>query len=107
MRGVRGRWSLTLSTFLCGFYVVLLTIGWEIERLWHMSGKIQPDASHFFSGSAVRDAWHKRVLGQWNALYARCLKRGATMAYQSPVLVASSDPIIRDSRVQSRRTSLR
>lgn len=98
--------ALTLSIFLCAFYVVLLTIRWGIERLWRTSGEIQQDGSHFFSRSAVREA-RQAVVGQWNALYERCLNRGASMVYRSPILVASSYPLIRDSHVQSRRPSLR
>jgi hypothetical protein len=92
---------------LFGLGVVLLTIEWKFESLVRTSGDIQPDGSHFLSRSAVRDAWHKGVVGQWNALYARCLKWGASMAYRSPVLVTNSDPTIRDSRVESRRPYLR
>jgi len=97
----------TLSTLPFGLCILLLTIKWGIKRLRRTSGEIQQDASHTFSRSAVRDARHKGVVGQWNALYARCLKRGASMAYRSRILVASSDPMIRDSHVQSRRPSLR
>jgi hypothetical protein len=96
----------TLSTMLFGLGVVLLTIEWKFESLVRTSGDIQPDGSRFFSRSAVREA-RQAVVGQWNALYARCLKWGASMAYRSPILVASSDAMIQDSQVQSRRPSLR
>jgi len=96
----------TLSTFLFGLCVLLLAIEWKIESLVRTLGQIQPDGSYFFSRSAVREV-RQAVLGQWNALYERCLKWGASMVYRSPVLVASSDPIIRDSHAQSRRPSLR
>jgi hypothetical protein len=91
---------------LFGLGVVLLTIEWKFESLVRTSGDIQPDGSRFFSRSAVREA-RQAVVGQWNALYARCLKWGASMAYRSPILVASSDAMIQDSQVQSRRPSLR
>jgi len=97
----------TLSTFLFGLCVLLLAIEWKIESLWHASRETQLDGSHFFSPSAVHDAWRKAVVGQWNALYARYLKRGASMAYRTRMLVAVPDPVIQDSRAQSRRTSLR
>jgi len=96
----------TAGTLLFGLGVVLLAIEWKIESLWRASRETQADGSYFFSRSAVREA-RQAVLGQWNALYERCLKWGASMVYRSPILVASSDPMIRESHVQSRRPSLR
>ena len=96
----------TISTLLFGLCVLLLTIDWKIESLVRTLGQIQPDGSYFFSRSAVREA-RRAVLGQWNALYERCLKGGASMVYRSPVLVASSNPVIRRSHLHSRRADLR
>jgi hypothetical protein len=96
----------TLSTILFGLCVVLLTVEWRIESRWRALRQTQPDSSRFFSRSAVRDA-RQAVVSQWDALYERCLTREANVVYRSPVLVASSDPMSRDSRARSRRTSLR
>jgi hypothetical protein len=79
--------GLTLSTFLCALYVVLLTIKWGIERLWRTSDEIR---------SMERPI--RTVLENGASM--------ASMVYRSRVLVpvASSDPMIRDS-VQRRRPS--
>ena len=87
----------TAGILLFVLCTVLLAVEWGIERLWHTSFEIPADASHVFSRSVVGDAWRKAVLAQWNALYAGWLKMGAGIAYRSPVLVASSNPLLRVS----------
>jgi hypothetical protein len=99
--------ALTLSTFLCVFYVVLLTMRWGIERLWRRWGETQPDGLHFFSQLTVRDAGHRFVVDRWNALCGWCIRAWPDTAYRSPLFVASSDPLIRESHAQSPRYSSR
>jgi hypothetical protein len=97
----------TAGILLFVLCTVLLAVEWGIERLWHTSFEIPADASHVFSRSVVGEVWRKAVLAQWNALYAGWLKVGAGIAYRSPVLVASSDPLLRESHAQSPRYSSR
>ena len=97
----------TLNALLFGLCLALLTIEWGIESLVRWSGQIQQSRSRFFSPSAAVDAWYRTVVDEWDALYEWYLKRGASMFYRSPVLVASSDRMIRDNRAQSLRHSLR
>lgn len=80
----------TLSALLFGLCTVLLTIEWGIESL--VRTKLN---------RTVRTFSHDQpfVMRGTSPLLA-------SMGYRSPVLVASSDPMIRDSHVQSRRASL-
>jgi hypothetical protein len=82
--------TFTLSTLLFGLCTVLLTIEWGIESLVR---------TKFSSMVRTFSQDHPFVIRGTSPF-------SASMDYRSPVLVATSDAMIRDSHVQSRRPSL-